>query len=376
MMKHLETLLAQAGPSPDADTGALVPPIHRSVTFERGPDGTYPHGYVYSRHSNPTGKGLESVLAELEGGESAAVFASGMAAAQSALLALSSGDHVLLPTDTYYGVRQLVEKLFGRWGLDYEKVDMRDPSNVEAALRPETRLVWAETPSNPMLHITDLEAVGKMLQNHPARLLVDGTWTTPLLQRPLELGVDLVLHSLTKYLSGHSDVVGGVLVARDEDNSFWERVRFVQRTGGAVMDPSGAWLVLRGLRSLGARLPRHCASARQLARYLASHEGVERVHYPGLETHPGHAIARRQMDDYGGMLSFQVKGGREDAVAVAARTEVFKHATSLGGTESLIEHRASIEAPPTATPDNLLRVSVGLEDADDLQADLDQALAG
>ena len=372
-MSHLETRLAQSGTEPDPGTGALVPPLHRATTFERAEDGSYPGGYIYSRQDNPTRRKFEETLAGLEGGAACAAFASGMAAAQAVVQALRPGDHLLIPDDLYYGMRQLLDDVYAGWGLEYDCVDFADLSALEAALRPETQVVWIETPSNPLLKITDLRAAADRAKEAGAHVLVDGTWTTPLLQRPLELGADIVVHSVTKYLGGHSDVLGGAIVAGTEDD-FFERVRRVQRTAGAVMDPSGAWLALRGLRTLGVRLERQCASAGQLARFLAAHPRVERVHYPGLEAHPGHAVARRQMEGFGGMLSFQVKGGEREAMAVAAGVEVFSRATSLGGTESLIEHRASIEAPPTATPDNLLRLSIGLEHPDDLLQDLAQAL--
>ena len=372
-MAHLETQLAQAGTEPDPETGALVPPLHRATTFERAKDGSYPQGYVYSRQDNPTRRKFEETLAGLERGAACAAFASGMAAAQAVVQALCPGDHLLLPDDLYYGVRQLLDGVYAGWGLKYDRIDFTDLSALEAALRPETRLVWIETPSNPLLKITDLRAVADRAKEVDAHVVVDGTWTTPLLQRPLEEGADMVLHSVTKYLGGHSDVLGGAVVTGTEDD-FFERVRRVQGTAGPVMDPSGAWLALRGLRTLGVRLERQCTSAGQLACFLAVHPRVEHIYYPGLEAHPGHEVARRQMADYGGMLSFQVEGSEKEALAVAAGVEVFSRATSLGGTESLIEHRASIEAPPTATPGNLLRLSVGLEHLEDLQQDLAQAL--
>ncbi|MFQ5572199.1 MAG: trans-sulfuration enzyme family protein, partial [Rhodothermales bacterium] len=369
----LETLLAQAGCAPDATTGALVAPLHLSTTFERAPDGSYPLGYQYGRTNNPTRHMFESTLATLEGGEACAAFASGMAATTAVFQALRPGDHVILPDDVYHGVRHLLTTVFAGWGLQYTEVDMTDLAALEAALRPETRLVWAETPSNPMLKITDLEAVAGCVHAAGTRLLVDSTWTTPLVQRPLELDADLVLHSVTKYLSGHSDVLGGALVARSHD-AFFERVRVIQKEAGPVMDPFSAWLALRGMRSLAPRLRLQCETARRLATFLAEHPKVARAYYPALPDHPGHTVACRQMQGFGGMLAFEVRGTRADALAVAARVQVFTRATSLGGTESLIEHRASIEAPPTRTPQTLLRCSIGLEHIDDLLADLAQAL--
>ncbi|MEM1044302.1 MAG: aminotransferase class I/II-fold pyridoxal phosphate-dependent enzyme [Bacteroidota bacterium] len=371
---HLSTRLAQAGCHPDPQTGSLTPPLHLATTFERPASGDYGGGYVYARWGNPTRDLLEATLADLEhpGGEAAA-FASGMAAVMTVFQALRPGDHVLLPDDVYHGVRHLIRSVFAEWGLICSEADQTDLDAVRAAVRPETRLVWAETPSNPLLKVTDLEALAGVARDAGALLLVDGTWTTPLLQRPLDLGADLVLHSATKYLSGHSDTLLGALVARPGLELF-ERVRALQKSAGAVADPFGCWLVLRGLRSLGARMPLHSRNAQCLAEALAAHPAVEAVHYPGLPDHPGHGIARRQMDGFGGMLSFQVHGGAEEALGVAARCRLFRRATSLGGTESLVEHRASIESQPTPTPQNLLRLSVGLEHAGDLAADLTGAL--
>jgi cystathionine gamma-synthase len=380
MAPDLRTRLAQAGCHPDPQTGALTPPVHLATTFERPASGDYGDGYVYARWGNPTRDLFEATLADLEadgldGGAEAAAFASGMAATATVLQALRPGDHVLLPDDVYHGVRHLFRSTFGAWGLTYSEVDQTDLGAVRDALRPEIRLVWAETPSNPLLKITDLTALADLAHDAGALLLVDGTWTTPLLQRPLALGADLVLHSATKYLGGHSDAILGALVARRGVDLF-DRVRALQKGAGAVADPFSSWLVLRGMRSLGARMPLHGANAQRLAEALAAHPAVEAVHYPGLPNHPGHDVARRQMDGFGGMLSFQVWGGAERALGVAARTRVFKRSTSLGGTESLIEHRASIESQPTPTPPSLLRVSVGLEFADDLIVDLTQALDG
>ncbi len=370
---HLRTRLAQAGCHPDPLSGGLTPPLHLATTFERPAGGDYGDGYVYARWGNPTRDLLEATLADLEGGAEAAAFASGMAAAHALAQSLRPGDHVLLPDDVYHGVRHLLRTTFADWGLAASDVDQTDLDAVRSALRPETKLVWAETPSNPLLKITDLAALAEVAHDAGALLLVDGTWTTPLLQRPLALGADLVLHSATKYLGGHSDVLLGAVVARSGLDLF-ERVRALQRSAGAVADPFGSWLVLRGLRSLGARMPLHSRNAQRLAEALHGHPAVEAVHYPGLPGHPGHDVARRQMDGFGGMLSLQVRGGADEALGVAARVRLFRRATSLGGTESLIEHRASIESQPTPTPRNLLRVSVGLEDADDLVADLAEAL--
>lgn len=372
-MPRLETLLAHAGCQPDPTTGAVVSPLHMATTFERAADGSFPHGYLYSRHGNPTRDQLEATLAATEGGAACAAFASGLAAAAAVLQALQPGDHLVLADDVYYGVRVLVTTHFASWGLRISTVDLSNPEALKASLRDETRLVWAETPSNPLLKITDLQAAAELAHDAGARLLVDSTWAPPLLQRPLELGADLVLHSLTKYLAGHSDVLGGALIAR-EDDDFFASVRALQQHAGAVLDPFGAWLTMRGMRSLAARLRVQCENARRLATFLHDHPRVARVHYPGLPDHPGHDVAARQMRDFGGMLSVEVDGTEADAMVVAARVQVFRRATSLGGTESLIEHRASTEPPGSQTPRTLLRVSVGLEHPDDLIADLAQAL--
>ena len=371
---HLETLLAHAGCTAESDTGDVVAPLHLSSTFERAPDGTYPHGYRYSRTGNPTRADLETTLAEMEGGAAGAAFASGMAAALTVLQALPADAHIILPDDMYYGVRQLATEVFADRRLSFSDADLADPDALDDALREDTALVWIETPSNPLLKITDIAAVAERAHAAGARVIVDGTWTTPLLQRPLDLGADLVLHSVTKYLSGHSDVLGGTLITAQEDD-FWQQIRTVQQTGGAVLDPFSAWLALRGMRSLAPRLRQQCASARRVANFLYAHERVTAVHYPGLPDHPGHAVASEQMRDYGAMCSFEIEGGREAAMTVAARAETFRRATSLGGTESLIEHRASIEPENSPTPEALLRLSIGLEHIDDLIDDLDRALA-
>jgi cystathionine gamma-synthase len=374
-MARPETLLAHAGCAPDPATGAVVSPPYLTTTYERAADGSYPRGFQYARTGNPTRTQLEETLSNFEGGAGCVAFSSGMAAVMTVLQALPSDAHILLPDDVYYGVRQLITEAFEGHGLTTTAVDMTDLEALAAAVRPTTRLVWAETPSNPMLRITDLRAVADLAHDHDALLLVDGTWTTPLLQRPLEHGADFVLHSITKYLAGHSDVLGGAVIAAEEGAVF-SRIRSIQEAGGAVLDPFSAWLALRGLRSLAPRLRLQCASARQIASFLDGHERVTTVHHPSLPHHPGHAVANRQMDGFGGMLSFEVDGAREEAMDVAGRVRVFRRATSLGGTESLIEHRASIEPDTSLTPDSLLRLSIGLEHVDDLVDDLTHALDG
>ena len=367
--RNIETIAVQAGRSLDARTGAVMPPIHLTTTFVRGNQ----EDFVYSRTGNPNRQALEECLAELESGAAAIAFASGMAAVAGVFCSLASGDHVILPDDTYFGVRQLVTGLLARWGLEHTMVDMTDLAALKASMQPNTRLVWAETPSNPMLKITDLAAVAAIAHENGALLGVDGTWATPMLQQALELGADLVVHSTTKYLGGHSDLTGGVIVAKQEDD-FFELMREQQGIGGGVPSGFDCWLLLRGIRTLPYRMRGHCANATKVAQFLADHPDVHTVHYPGLASHPGHEAARRQMSDFGGMVSVQVHGGASKAAAVASRTQIFAQATSLGGVESLIEHRAPVEGEGTVTPMDLLRISVGLEHPDDLINDLAQAL--
>jgi len=370
---HFDTKAVHAGAHPDPETGAVAPPIHLSTTFERDADGATSRGFSYIRDSNPTQAQLEEALAVIDSAAGALAFASGMAAAAAVLQTVPRGGHVLLPDDGYYGVRALGSDFFGQWGLSYDLVAMEDLGAVRGACRPETKVVWAESPSNPLMKIVDLAALGEIAHARGARFVVDGTFATPALQRPIELGADAVMHATTKYLGGHSDVQGGSVAFRDH-GEWMAQVEHVRTIIGGVASPFNSWLVLRGIRTLPARMRMHCANARAVAEFLAKHPRVEVVHYAGLASHPGHAIAARQMSDFGGMLSFRVRGGREEALAVAAHTRVFTRATSLGGVESLIEHRASSEGPGSRTPQNLLRVSVGLEHPDDLISDLQQAL--
>jgi cystathionine gamma-synthase len=372
---HLETVAVHAGREVDPTTGAVMPPIHLSTTFARNPDGSYTDGFVYTRSDNPNRRALESCLAELEGGAAAAAFASGQAATLGVLQALAAGDHLILPDDTYFGTRKLALELLGRWGLQVTVVDMTDLAQVRAALRPTTRLVWVETPSNPLLKITDIGAVAEIAHAAGARCVVDNTWCSPLGQRPLDWGADLVMHATTKYLGGHSDLLGGALITR-EDDDFFARIRMIQTTGGAVPSPFDCWLLLRSIRTLPYRMAAHSAHALRVAQFLADQERVAQVYYPGLPEHPGYAVAARQMLAFGGMLSIRIVGGAAEAMAVAGRLRLFTRATSLGGIESLVEHRASVEGPDSQTPPNLLRISVGLEHPDDLIADLAQALDG
>jgi len=371
---RFETLAVHAGHGVDPATGAVTPPIHLSTTFERAADGTYPHGWIYARNHNPNRDGLEAALAALDGGAACAAFASGLAAVTAVIQGLAPGDHVVAPSDIYHGTANVLKHLFAKWRVDATFIDMTSADAVAAALRPETKLVWIETPSNPLLRCVDIEATAALAHRAGARAVCDNTFASPALQSPLALGCDLAVHATTKYLGGRSDVMGGAVVARADDAAFAD-IRTAQLYGGAVPSPFDCWLVMRSLPTLPARMQAHCANARRVAAFLQSHAQVAAVHYPGLETSPFHALARRQMRDFGGMLSFEVKGGKDAAMAVAAAVEIFTRATSLGGVESLIEHRASIEGPDSRTPQGLLRVSIGLEHPDDLIDDLAQALA-
>lgn len=370
---QIETQAVHAGRQIDSATGAVTAPIHLSTTFERDPDGEYSRGFSYAREGNPTRQSLEECLAVLEGGKEALVFSSGLAVATALLQGLEPGDHIIAPDDIYFGLRQLIRDVFGKWPLEISYVDMTDLAAVQAAVRPNTRLVLIETPSNPLMKITDLEAVAKIARAANAISVCDATFTTPVLQRPLDWGVDMVWHSTTKYLGGHSDQTGGALITL-YDNYLFERARKSLMLGGAAPSPFDCWLTLRGVSTLPWRMRGHCANAQAVAEFLEGHAAVERVSWPGLTSHPGHDIAARQMSGWGGMLSFQVRGGREAAIAVAARVQLFIRATSLGGPHSLIEHRASVEGRGSKTPQNLLRLSIGLENPADLIADLQQAL--
>jgi len=370
---HFETKAIHAGNHIDEETGALAAPIHLSTTFERNEEGGASRGFDYIRYGSPTQRRLEEALAAIDGATDSLVFASGMAAGAALLQALPRGAHVVLPNDCYYGIRALAEEWFPRWGLTFDVVAMEDLDALARAMKKETAVVWGESPSNPLLKVVDLAAIAEIAHAHGARFVVDGTFATPALQRPIEHGADVVLHSMTKYLGGHTDVQGGAVSFAKKDE-WLESTEHVRKIAGAVASPFNSWLVLRGIRTLAARMRVHSENGLAVARFLASHPRVEAVFYPGLESHPRHDVARRQMSAFGGMLSLLVRGGRADALAVVARTRVFTRATSLGGVESLIEHRNSSEGPGSRTAENLLRASVGLEHPDDLIEDLKQAL--
>jgi cystathionine gamma-synthase len=372
---RIETLAVHIGHSSDSSGGAVAPPLVLSTTFARDPEQRPLAGHTYARSGNPNRDDLERLLAALEGGDEAVTFSSGQAATHSVLHALSPGDHLLLPAEAYYGTLALAADHYERWGLIVRHVDMTDQTAVERALRIPARLVWIETPSNPRLQITDIAAVSRLAHGVGAVVVVDNTWATPIWQRPLDHGADLVLHSATKYLGGHSDLTAGAVIAR-RGAPLIARIRDIQGQLGAVPSPFDCWLLQRSIPTLAARVRAQSASAATIAAVLAAHPDVRVVHYPGLGEHPHHDVAARQMaGGYGGMLAFELRGGREQALAVAARVRLFQRATSLGGYESLIEHRASVEGPRSGTPPALLRLSIGLEHVDDLLADLSAALA-
>ena len=370
----LETLAIHAAQEPESATGAISPSIHLSTTFERDPDGEFRRGYDYVRSGNPNRDALEACLTQLEGGSATAAFSSGMAAIAAVLQALDPDDHVLLPDDCYYGVRALTQGPLRRWGLAYSTVDMTDLDQVREAMRPNTRMVWVETPSNPLVKLVDIAAVADIAHAGQALCGADNTWATPVLQRPLSLGADVVMHSSTKYFGGHSDVMGGTVTVAEEGGLF-ERIRESQTHAGAVLGPFDSWLTLRGIQTLAYRIRAQCDHASRLAEFLAQQPTVREVYYPGLTTSPYFDLCRSQMSAPGGMLSFCVSGGHDAAMGLAAKLQLIRRATSLGGTHTLIEHRASIEGPDTQAPPDLLRLAVGLEHPDDLIEDLAQALS-
>lgn len=369
-----ETLAAQGAAGVAVPFRDIAPPIHLSTTFERGADGSYPGGRVYARDGSPAYDDAETVIRELEGGRAAALFSSGMAAASAVLQSLAPGQRVVAPENMYWALRGWMQKFAQQWQLQLDFYAGQE--GLVQALATPAHLVWVETPANPTWELTDIAVAARLAHGAGARLVVDSTVPTPVLTRPLALGADLVMHSATKYLNGHSDVVAGVLVTREEDD-FWQRIKTVRALGGATLGPFEAWLLARGLRTLFVRVRAACANAARIAEHFSHHPRVHQVLYPGLPDHPGHDIAVRQMQGgFGGMLSLRVVGGEAAARATAARVQVFHRATSLGSVESLIEHRATVEGPGSRCPVDLLRLSIGLEHGDDLIADLEQALVG
>ena len=383
MTEHLDdgfaTRAIHAGQDPDPHTGAVVVPIYQTSTFAQDQVGVTRAGYDYSRAGNPTRTALATALASLEGGRHGHVFASGMAAADALVRAvLRPGDHVIIPNDAYGGTFRLIDKIGVPWGLSYSSVPLSDLDAVAAAIRPTTKLVWCETPTNPLLGIADIAALAALAHDADAKLVVDNTFASPYLQQPLALGADVVLHSTTKYLGGHSDVIGGALITSDD--ALGEAFEFHAKAMGGVAGPFDAWLTLRGVKTLAVRMDRHCDNAEAIADLLVGLPKVSRVFYPGLPDHPGHAIAAGQMRRFGGMVSFTVIGGVEEAVKVCSRTRLFILGESLGGVESLIEHpalmtHASVAGSALEVPADLIRLSVGIEDVDDLLTDLSDALA-
>jgi cystathionine gamma-synthase len=377
--RHFNTIAIHAGQEPDPLTGSVAVPIYQTSTYKQDGVGGLRGGYEYSRSANPTRAALETALAELEGGARGLAFASGLAAEDAIFRAVCRpGDHVILPGDAYGGTFRLVARVLTNWGLEYTPVPLGDLDAVRAAIRPTTKLIWCETPTNPLLGIADIAALAAIAHDVNALLVVDNTFASPYLQQPVDLGADLVVHSTTKYLGGHSDVVGGALVAADAE--IGEQLAFHQNAMGAVAGPFDAWLVLRGIKTLGVRMDRHCTNAERIVDLLTGHPAVSHVLYPGLPEHPGHDVAARQMRGFGGMVSFRLAGGEETALKVAGLVEVFTLGESLGGVESLIEHpgrmtHASVAGSPLEVPKDLIRLSVGIEDVDDLLADLAQALA-
>ncbi len=376
----LGTRAIHAGQEPDPSTGAIMTPIYATSTYVQRSPGKH-QGYEYSRSQNPTRMAYERCVADLEGGVAGFAFASGLAGASTVLDLLDSGSHVIAMDDLYGGTYRLFENVRRRSaGLDFSFVDLNDSKAMKAALTPRTRMIWAETPTNPMLKLVDLKKVAAFAQKHGLILVVDNTFCSPMVQRPLEYGADLVLHSATKYLNGHSDIVGGVVVAGNDDLA--GQLRFLQNSVGAVAGPFDAFLALRGLKTLHLRMRQHCQSALELARWLEKHEAVERVIYPGLKSHPQHALAKRQMDGFGGIVSIEIKGGLKKARRMLERCKLFALAESLGGVESLIEHPAIMThaSVPKANrerlgiSDGLIRLSVGVEDIADLKAELAQSL--
>jgi cystathionine gamma-synthase len=380
--KHgFETRAIHAGQEPDPTTGAVVPPIYATSTYKQDGVGGLRGGYEYSRTGNPTRAALEECLAALEEGERGFAFASGLAAEDTLLRSICQpGDHVVIPDDAYGGTYRLFAKVAQKWGISHTPAQIASPEAVRDAIRPgETKVVWVETPTNPILNIGDIEALAAIAHEAGALLVVDNTFASPYLQQPLTLGADVVVHSTTKYCGGHSDVVGGALIVRDLDLA--EKIAFHQNAIGAVAGPFDSWLVLRGLRTLGVRMDRHCDNAERIVEFLSNHPAVSSVIYPGLESHPGHEVAKRQMKRFGGIISFRVAAGEKAALELCARAKVFTLGESLGGVESLIEHpgrmtHASVAGTELEVPADLVRLSVGIESIDDLIADLDQALGG
>jgi cystathionine gamma-synthase len=368
----IETIAIHAGNKDDKITGAVIQPITMSTTFERNEEGGYNSGYIYSRSSNPNRTSLENVLAQLESGAEAAAFSSGNAAGMAVFQSLKPGTHIILPDDMYHGLRNQIKNLF-EGILEFDFIEINNTKLLQQHIKPNTGLIWIETPSNPLLKITDIKKVISLAKSHDIKVACDNTFATPIFQQPLALGADLVMHSSTKYFGGHSDLMGGVLITA-EKSDWWTKIRQVQEMGGAIPSPMDCYYLVRSIKTLPYRMAGHAKNAQLLAEYLGEHPKVERVLYPGLPSHPQYDVIKQQMTGFGGMLSILIKGGEDEAKRVINSLTLFAQATSLGGVESLIEHRASVEGPDSKTPRNLLRISVGLEHIDDLIEDMEKAL--
>jgi cystathionine gamma-synthase len=370
---RFETKAIHAGLNIGNPSKSIIPPISPGTIFEIDAAGRNEEDLHYSRLGNPNRMQFEHLIAVLEGGEAAAAFSSGIAAATALLMALEPGDHIIIPEDVYAGNRKMVTAIMNRWGIKSDFINMTDPETIAAHIRPETRLIWIETPSNPLMRITDMAAVARLAGKRGILTVADNTWPTPVNQLPLEFGMDLVLHSTSKYFGGHSDIIGGAIVAKRE-NEFFGRIRLIQQMGGAVPSPQDCWMLSRSTRTLAYRIKGHNEHGEKIARWLTGHKKVADVYYPGLESHPGHNVARQQMKGFGGMVSYLVNGDRQEAIEIVSRSKLIKRATSLGGVESTWEHRQSSEGNGSITPVNLIRLSVGLEHPDDIIEDLDQAM--
>lgn len=368
-----ETIAIHSGNITKSATGDVTPAISLSTTFLRNEEGGYSGGHMYSRVSNPNRNALENVLAALDNGVEACAFSSGNTAGMTIFQALTPGSHIIAPDDMYWGFKKQLQSIF-KDTLEIDFIDLTDTTQIEGLIKPNTVMIWIETPSNPLLKVTDISAVAAITKKHNLILACDSTFASPCLQNPINLGADIVMHSTTKYIGGHSDVLGGALITAKKDE-LWEKIRNIQQVGGAVSAPFDCFLLLRSIKTLPYRMRGHSANGMALSKFLENHPNVDTVFYPGLASHPQHEVAKKQMSDFGGMLSIQVKGGAEEARKVVNKVKIFAQATSLGGVESLIEHRYSIEGPETKTPKNLIRISVGLEHIDDLIADMDQALS-
>lgn len=370
---RFETKAIHAGLDVGNPSSSIVPPISPSTIFEIDVEGRKSSDLHYSRLDNPNRSQFETLIAALEGGEEAAAFSSGIAAATAILQSLKPGDHLLIPDDVYAGNRKMVTTIMIRWGLEVDFIKMTDPDEIRKHIKPASKMIWVETPSNPLMQITDIRETAAIASENNLRLVADNTWPTPVNQRPLELGADLVLHSTSKYFGGHSDLLGGAVVTKKKD-SFFDQIRLTQRMGGAVPSPQDCWMLSRSTRTLAYRMKGHNEHALEIAQFLENHPMVDKVYYPGLESHPQHKTAKKQMSGFGGMISFFVDGNLEESIAIVGRSKLIKRATSLGGVESTWEHRGSSEGEGTVSPDNLIRLSVGLEHPEDLKEDLEQAL--